>query len=328
MTGRTTGAWHSRVWCGWGAMWLISVVGLLQWGDLWIRAGLADASRGAAGSSREAAVDETERSRDGRWRVFQPGVWIDWQGRRVAVEGEVVLRAGALEFFACFPGKEHESIVLMRGEAAAVYMALGLVGFAPGDGGGNDGDAPVVASSGDLVSVSVTWEADGELHEAAAMDWVQELEYARAARRRPWVFGGSIRLGDGSLAADRTGAGVALVDIPEALLVLPSSYSRQDSALWCGARTRAIPPLRTRVRVVFGAAAYCEPELRVDFRGAAYVNDRYCTARELVAALRLARSGDGEGAIPIRFEGTLGSDRRELLSQLRSAGIRAVSRDD
>ena len=63
---------------------------------------------------------------------FQPGVSIDWQQRAVLVDTHIVLRAGALEFLACRPGKEHESIVRCDAPAMHIYMALGLIGLTPG----------------------------------------------------------------------------------------------------------------------------------------------------------------------------------------------------
>jgi len=40
----------------------------------------------------------------------------------VVVDSRVVLREGALEFFACRPGKEHESILRLEAPATHIYL--------------------------------------------------------------------------------------------------------------------------------------------------------------------------------------------------------------
>src|SRR5260221_2449117 len=66
---------------------------------------------------------------------FAPGLRIDYRVPQVEVDGEVVLREGALELFAYAKAptpKEHESIVILRTPAHSIYQALGLIGLTPG----------------------------------------------------------------------------------------------------------------------------------------------------------------------------------------------------
>ena len=102
----------------------------------------------------------------------------------------------------------------MRFEAAAehVYVALGLIGLEPGhppvwDPGTTNCRPP----TGDLIDITLEWEGDGKPRVAGAYDWLREVEYARTPPARPWVFAGSVRLEDETLAAGHSGVGVALV---------------------------------------------------------------------------------------------------------------------
>ena len=64
---------------------------------------------------------------------YQRGVRINWRDREVEVDGQVVLREGALELFACSPlTREHESIVCVDARPLHIYQALGLIGLNPG----------------------------------------------------------------------------------------------------------------------------------------------------------------------------------------------------
>ncbi|MBU0617803.1 MAG: hypothetical protein KKI02_08810, partial [Planctomycetes bacterium] len=179
-------------------------------GRLFVLAGIA---AGLATSPCPALAQPsvpTSQAAAGGVRAFQPGVGIDWARRTVHVDGRVVLRAGPVEFLACFAGKEHESIVRLDASAVHIYMALGLVGLEPGhpprwdEQRGRFGPA-----AGDLVDVSIEWEGDGGRRAVSGVEWLREYEFARTPIDRPWVFAGSRRLRDGTLSADRGGDGIA-----------------------------------------------------------------------------------------------------------------------
>jgi len=255
-------------------------------------------------------------------RAFQPGVGIDWARRAVYVDGQVVLRAGPVEFLACFAGKEHESIVRLEPSATHVYMALGLVGLEPGhpprwdERRGRFGPP-----TGDLVDVSIEWEIDGDRRSAAGFQWLRECEHERTPIDRPWVFTGSRRLGDGTLSADRSGEGIAVVDKPNSLLALSRNHVSRDAELWAEANTAAIPPMNTRVRVILRPARAREYDARVDFRGAAFVDGRFVQPEDLADLIKLARRLSTDYVQPIRLEGTLRSDAAALRRVLLRAGV-------
>jgi len=60
-------------------------------------------------------------------------LWIDPKQKLVIVDGQVCLREGVLEMFACPKGtKEHEAIVSVNCKAKFVHAALMAVGAQPG----------------------------------------------------------------------------------------------------------------------------------------------------------------------------------------------------
>jgi hypothetical protein len=256
--------------------------------------------------------------------AFQPGVAIDWRQPAVHVNGRVVLRAGPLEFLACFPGKEHESIVLLEASAVHVYMALGLIGVSPGEPPTWDADRGVFRDPvGDLVDVSFEWGPADRPRKAQANRWLREIAYARPPLPRPWVFAGSRRLDDGTLAADRSGSGVALVSFSDSLLALSRRHSSRDVDLWVAANTDAIPPERTPVRLVLRPAQPRSYRLRLDFRGAAFADGRYAAPEDLADLLWLGRQLQPDSVQAIRVVGTLRSDMARLRETLSARGVPA-----
>ena len=117
-------------------------------------------------------------------------VWIDPKKKQVVVDGEICLREGQLEMFACPKGtKEHESVVAVKSDAQTVHAALLAVGALAG--------SPVSfnpeykPATGTVVEIFVQWtDKEGKPHKVRAQEWIRhvktekEMEYA-------WVFAGS-----------------------------------------------------------------------------------------------------------------------------------------
>lgn len=282
---------------------------------LWGMAGQDTSAASRAAGSPPAAAPRDPVS-------FQPGVRIDWQRLEVQVEARVVLRSGALEFLACWPGKEHESIVRCEAAAAHVYMALGLIGLMPGH-------PPIWeaqigeygAPAGDLVDISFRWEEDGRTGTADAYDWLREVEYGRRPVGRPWVFAGSQRRPDGTLSTEVSGVGVALVDFPDGLICVSRRHASRNAELWVEAETAGIPREGTVVQMILRGAAARVQRVRLDFRGAIWVNDRYCSAVDLADLVGLARQRASGYAQQIDVVGTLESDVRRVQRALAEAGV-------
>jgi hypothetical protein len=180
-------------------------------------------------------------------------VWFDPKRKLVVVDGEVVLREGYLEMFACPRGtKEHESIVAVNCNAQFVHAGLLAAGAVAG--------RPVqfqpqyVPASGTTVDIWILWvDAQGKRHTARAQDWIKnvrtekELEYT-------WVFAGSgfwtdettrqrYYYGDG-------GDFICVSNFPSATLDLPVQSSQANDQLMFAAFTERIPPRGTKVRLV------------------------------------------------------------------------------
>jgi len=238
------------------------------------------------------------------------------------VASRVVLRRGPLEFLACRPGKEHESILRLEATATHVYMALGLIALEPGHpprwSGATDGFS---APAGDLLDMTCVWESAGREHTVDAFAWLREIEYARTPVSRPWVFAGSLPRGDGTLSADHSGVGIALVDFSDSLITLSAGYPSDYSAMWVEANTPAIPPIDTPVRLILRPAAARELDVHIDFRGQAYVDDRWVSLPELADLLKLARQVDPGRPQTIRSAGALRADVARVHRALERLGV-------
>ena len=176
-------------------------------------------------------------------------VWLDTKNKRVIVAGEIVLREGPLELFACLKGtKEHEAIVACATKAHVVHAGLLLLGLEPGH--------PVAfrpeyrAAEGPVVEVNVHWKENGVAKQARAQDWIRDIK-SQKAFDQPWVFGGSGFWEDPStkeqhyMAED--GDFICVSNFPSAMLDVPIESSQSNEALAYECFTDRIPPKGTKV---------------------------------------------------------------------------------
>ncbi|MDX2200227.1 MAG: YdjY domain-containing protein [Phycisphaerae bacterium] len=283
-------------------------------------------------------------------RPFQPGIAIDWRAPAVLVDCRIVLREGPLEFFACFPGKEHESILRMEARAEHIALALGLIGVeaAPARAANEPDDAtlspasapasqPVIASS--LVDIEVVLADPPSAPTAAtpsttdiasrptsapveAWTWLRELATARPPIPRAWLFTGSRSDGRGGLAADRSGAGLALVDISESLIGLTRSHTSSDAGLWAACNTSAIPADDAKVTLILRPAKPRTRRYTVDWRGSPRVDDRLVSLADFADLIRIDRTLRPEAAVTILVDPqTLIADERTLIASLERMGV-------
>ncbi len=182
-----------------------------------------------------------------RPREFAAGVSIDWGQRTVLVDGQVVLRQGELELFACGARtKEHESIVVIRARPMHVFQALGLLGLEPGSPVRYDPHADRWhEAKGDALELRVRYSDSGLEFTVPLEDWLTDVKTGEKPRKLDWVFAGSRTLSNGRFAADVEGTVVTLVDFETALIAVASLHSADNQWLWLAARTTAIPPLDT-----------------------------------------------------------------------------------
>jgi hypothetical protein len=180
-------------------------------------------------------------------------VWLDKERKAVVVDGQVCLREGQLEMFACPKGtKEHESIVSLMCKAEEVHAGLLAAGAKPGTTVSFSPEYK--AATGQIVDVYVLWkDADGGKHQARAQDWIKDIKQQKAMRH-DWVFAGSKFWKDEETGKERYTANdgdlICVSNFPTATLDLPVESSQADSDLLFQAFTDHIPPRGTKVRVV------------------------------------------------------------------------------
>lgn len=180
-------------------------------------------------------------------------VWIDPQHKRVVVDGNVCLREGQLEMFACPKGtKEHESIVAADTMAYAVHAGLLAVGAKAGTPVQYEPDYKPAA--GTEIDVEIVWrDKQGQVHRDRAQDWIRNIKTGKPLAH-PWVFGGSGFWNDevtgSKIYLAESGDFICVSNFPSAMLDLPVESSQANDALVYEAFTEHIPPIGTRVRLV------------------------------------------------------------------------------
>lgn len=201
------------------------------------------------------AVDEAAKKEPQGWtRLSKTGdVWLDAKRKAVIVDGQVCLREGQLELFACPKGtKEHEAVVSLNCVPFDVHA--GLIAAGAKQGAPVSFDPEYRVASGDIIDIYVIWTDEaGKQHTARAQDWVK---YAKTGKEMPfdWVFAGS-----GFWTDEETGkkhyqanAGdfICVSNFPTATLDLPVESTQANAGLLFIAFTEKIPPRGTKVRVV------------------------------------------------------------------------------
>ncbi len=200
----------------------------------------------AAADAKEAASGIVRMTKD-------YDLWIDPKRKLVIVDGQICLREGQLEMFACPKGsKEHESIVSVNCKAQFVHAALEAVGAQAGKP--VSFDPAYKPASGPIVDVYVLWQDEaGKKNRVRAQEWIKELKSDKAMAH-PWVFAGSAiwteeSTGQRYYQADG-GDFICVSNFPTAMLDLPVASSQANESLSFAAWTERIPPLGTKVRLV------------------------------------------------------------------------------
>ncbi len=183
----------------------------------------------------------------------QHDIWLDAKNQRVIIDGEVCLREGQLELFACPTGtKEHESVVALNCVAEQVHAALLAIGAEQGTP--VSFDPKYQAATGDVIDIFVTWSDEkGKAHTGRAQDWVKYAKTGKAMEF-DWVFAGSSFWTDEETGKKhyQANAGdlVCVSNFPTALLDLPVESTQANAGLLFVAFTENIPPRGTKVRLV------------------------------------------------------------------------------
>ena len=208
---------------------------------------------------------------DGAIRKLMPEmpVWIDTKRKMVIMDGEVCLRKGSLEMFACLKGtKEHESVIAVATDAYVVHAGLLAVGAKQGKP--VEFDPKYVPPSGEIVDVVLQWDDEnGKVHTAKAQDWVRDAK-TKKSMKYDWVFPGSYfwkdipiedvmkareegkdpaKLPGKMVYAAEGGELICVSNFRSSMLDVPVPSSDANDDLWFEAFTENIPKEGTKVRV-------------------------------------------------------------------------------
>jgi len=185
-------------------------------------------------------------------------VWIDLPNKQLVLGGEIVLRRGPLELFACLKNtKEHEAIVSVETKAYIVHAGLLACGAVVGNPASFQPE--YVPARGTEIEVLVEWtDAAGKKQKIDARQMIKNAKSGKPMES-PWVFGGS---GFWTDPADNTrhykaedGDLICISNFPTAMLDVPVESSNANSALLFEALSDAIPPEKTKVLL------YLKPKL-------------------------------------------------------------------
>lgn len=175
--------------------------------------------------------------------------------RRVIVPAVVCFREGPIEMFLCRKGtKEHESVLAAEIDARDLHTALIAAGAVAG--------SPVKwepkyqPARGSVVKITVQYEKDGKKQSVDAKSWVRDFK-SRKPLDKEWVFAGSFFASNEEdekkpkIYAANGGDIVCVSNFATAMLDLPIASSAENEELMFEAMTDAIPPLGTKVTVIF-----------------------------------------------------------------------------
>jgi hypothetical protein len=217
-----------------------------------------------AASAPQPAVDSTETKPLAPPSLPEPKgalrlspkypVWIDPKEKAVLVDGQICLREGMLEMFACIRNtKEHEAIV--SADTKAYLVHAGLLRLGAQVGRPVEFQPTYKPATGTEIEVFVRWkDAKGQMQTARAQDWVKDIR-TQKAMTHPFVFAGSSFWTDPETQKQyyqaEGGDFVCVSNFGTAMLDIPVESTQSNEGLEFEAFTEKIPPLGAPVRLVF-----------------------------------------------------------------------------
>lgn len=190
---------------------------------------------------------------DDTWkRLGTNQIWINDTSKQVMVRGQICLRQGPLEMFACpLQTKEHESVIAVEAKSSEVHACLVALGFEPG--------SPVQwqpdykSATGPTVKIDVRWKQSDSEKTVDAKTMVKKSG-TQQTLQTDWVFGGSEifvdRVDGRKIYYADSGEMVCLSNFSTAMLDVPIQSSDSADGLLFEANTDAIPPMGTQVYLI------------------------------------------------------------------------------
>jgi hypothetical protein len=177
--------------------------------------------------------------------------WLDKQRKQVVLLGTTCKPGYPLEFFATYPDRSYESVVVVYTKPSVVHAALLALGAKPGKPVAYE--PTFTPPTGHVVDIDVAWkDAQGKRQQARAQEWIREIK-TKKPLDVSWVFTGSRfyedkETGAKSYLADR-GDFISVLNLPTSLLDVPiKSASALESRIFAGAES--LPPSGTPVTII------------------------------------------------------------------------------
>lgn len=214
---------------------------------------LPSAPGDAAKALEEAASKVVEQTGPHTFKVGK--IRVDAKSRAIEFPAKVNMTEGLIEVILCTPyGKTHESIFVADVSPFNLHVALLLLGLKPGRNPGwyvPPGTAPreenKEAKSGPLVDVYAAWETPDGKNKLRAEAFLKDIRTGKPLPDTHWVFTGSIVDAEGDYFAQTSGSILTNYHDRTSVLDNPLEIGRVDDYTY--ARTQAIPPIGTSVRV-------------------------------------------------------------------------------
>ena len=207
----------------------------------------------AAEKDAPPQLTEAEKAADVIRAASLPHLVINRKDKTVTIDGAICLREGYLELFACGNRvREHEAIVSLKARPLHINVALMLLGLKPGNAVTVAADGTFLPPAGPLMRVFVEWEADGKTVRKEAHELMNDASTEKQAQPQKWAFCGGV-IHEGHFPADYEGTVICVSNFGTAILDLPYESSDRNTELLFMARTEALPPLGTEVKLILQA---------------------------------------------------------------------------
>ena len=189
--------------------------------------------------------------------------WIDTKHKQVVIMGETCRANYPLEFFATYPARGYEAIIVIQVKPSLVHAALLALGAEPGHPARFE--PKFEPATGTEIEIEVRWkDKAGKAQRSRAQEWIRDIQTKKALDLN-WVFSGSGFWTDDSTGkqvyrADSAGDFISVLNLPTSTLDLPiRSASALESRLFEGF-VEHLPPEKTPVTMILKPKPTAKPK--------------------------------------------------------------------
>lgn len=181
-------------------------------------------------------------------------IWVTADRKKVVLGGQICLREGWLEFFACrLNSKEHESVVALDVPPHLIHAALLVIGAKQGKPAIYE--PKFIPPTGEKINIEARWRDEklGKIASCRAQEMIKDEETGNLMDSS-WVFTGGLfgvdPDGKKYYLANVTGEVFSVTNFPGSILDVPFESSNDNYNLTYVANTDAIPPVGTNVLLI------------------------------------------------------------------------------